>query len=66
MIVLQMVLYCLLFIGLVKCAVRDNGMNCLYFYPKEFIEEAQRREIADKLALNWFDGIVLDRLLVLL
>lgn len=48
MIVLQMVLYCLLFIGLVKCAVKDNGMNCLYFYPKEFIEEAQRRGIADK------------------
>ena len=110
MIVLQMVLYCLLFIGLVKCAVRDNGINCLYFYPKEFIEEAQRRGIADKdetmkkgkrfmipfcivifgvliliiavwngvtafrtayiqaylflVVMNWFDGIVLDRLWV--
>ena len=110
MIVLQMVLYCLLFIGLVKCAVKDNGMNCLYFYPKEFIEEAQRRGIADKdatmkrgkrfmipfcivifvvliliivvwngvtdfrtayiqaylflVVMNWFDGIVLDRLWV--
>ena len=110
MIVLQMTLYCLLFIGLVKCAVRDNGRNCLYFYPKEFIEEAERRGIADKdetmkkgkrfmipfcivifvvliliiaiwngvkdfktayiqaylflVVMNWFDGIVLDRLWV--
>ena len=36
----QNLLYCLLFIALVKCAVRDNGRNCLYFYPKEYIEEA--------------------------
>ena len=46
--VLQNVLYCLLFMLLVKCAVRDNGLNCLYFYPEEYIEEAQRRGIADK------------------
>ncbi len=110
MIVLQMALYCLLFIGLVKCAVRNNGINCLYFYPKEFLEEAERRGIADKdetmkkgkrfmipfcivifvvliliiaiwngvkdfktayiqaylflVVMNWFDGIVLDRLWV--
>ncbi len=106
----QNLLYCLLFIALVKCAVRDNGRNCLYFYPKEYIEEAQRRGIADKgdtmkkgkhfmipfcigmlvvlvliisvwnhvtdfktaylqsylflVVMNWFDGIVLDRLWV--
>ena len=105
---LQNVLYCLLFILLVKCAVRNNGMNCLYFYPKEYIEEAERRGLADKdavmkrgkrfmipfcififvvliliialwnhvtdfktaylqaylflVVMNWFDGIVLDRI----
>lgn len=110
MFVVQNILYCLLFIGLVKCAVRNNGLNCLYFYPPEFIEEAQKRGIADKEAtmkkgkqfmipfciviffilvpviacwnhvtdfktafiqayillvvMNWFDGIVLDRLWV--
>lgn len=110
MFVLQNILYCLLFIVLVKCAVRNNGLNCLYFYPPEFIEEAQKRGIADKEAtmkkgkqfmipfciviffilvpviacwnhvtdfktafiqayillvvMNWFDGIVLDRLWV--
>lgn len=110
MFVLQNILYCLLFIGLVKCAVRNNGLNCLYFYPPEFIEEAQKRGIADKevtmkkgkqfmipfciviffilvpviacwnhvtdfktafiqayillVVMNWFDGIVLDRLWV--
>ena len=110
MLFLQIVLYCLLYIFLVKCAVRNSGLNCLYFYPKEYIEEAQRRKIADKDAvmkkgknfmipfciiifvvliliisiwnqvtdfktaflqaylflviMNWFDGIVIDRLWV--
>lgn len=46
-------MYCtvFLFILLVKCAVRDNGINCLYFYPKEYIEEAHKRGIADKDAV---------------
>ena len=47
----QLVLYCLLYILLVKCAVRNSGLNCLYFYPKEYIEEAHRRGIADKDAV---------------
>ena len=110
MLILQMALYCLLFIGMVKCAVRDNGLNCLYFYPKAYLDEAEKRGIADKEAvmkkgkrfmipfciiifvvlvliiavwnhvtdfktayiqavlllvvMNWFDGIVLDRLWV--
>lgn len=109
-ILLQLVLYCLLFIGMVKCAVRNNGLNCLYFYPKDSIAEAHNRGIADKdavmqkgkrvmvpfclvlvvvlvliigvwngvtdfktaywqaylflVVMNWFDGIVLDRLWV--
>ena len=107
---LQNILYCLLFILPVQCAVRNNGMNCLYFYPKEYIEEADRRGLADKdavmkrgkrfmipfcififvvliliivlwnhvtdfktaylqaylflVVMNWFDGIVLDRIWV--
>ena len=110
MLFLQIVLYCLLYLLLVKCAVRNSGRNCLYFYPKEYIAEAQRRGIADKdevmkkgkrfmipfcviifavlvvivavwnrvtdfktafiqsyiflVAMNWFDGIVIDRLWV--
>lgn len=110
LLLLQMLLYCLLFILMVKCLARDNGQNCLYFYPKEYIEEAHRRGIADKdatmkkgklvmipfciillvvlvliisvwnqvtdfktayiqaylflVVMNWFDGIILDRLWV--
>lgn len=110
MLLLQNILYCLLFILLVKCAVRNNGLNCLYFYPREYIEEAHKRGIADKdatmkkgkrfmipfcivifvvlvmiiaiwnhvtdfktaylqaylflVVMNWFDGIVMDRLWV--
>ena len=41
LLMLQIGLYCLLFFLLVKCAVRDDGMNCLYFYPKAYIEEAE-------------------------
>lgn len=45
MLFFQIELYYLL---LVKCAVRDSGRNCLYFYPREYIAEAQRRGIADR------------------
>lgn len=108
--VLQMALYCLLFVVLVKCAAGNSGLNCLYFYPKAYIDEAQKRGIADKdavmkkgtrfmvpfcivmlaalvailslwnrvtdfwtayvqsylflVVMNWFDGIVIDRLWV--
>lgn len=110
MLFLQNVLYCLLYIFLVKCAARNSGLNCLYFYPDEYIDEAHRRGVADKdaamkkgkrfmipfciiifvavvmiisgwnrvtdfktayfqaalflVVVNWFDGIVIDRLWV--
>ena len=48
LLLLQNVLYCILFILPVKLAVKTDGMNCLYFYPKAYIEEAQRRGLADK------------------
>ena len=110
LLLLQNVLYCLLYASLIKCAVRNDGRNCLYFYPKEYIEEAQKRGIADKetvmksskwfmipfciiifvaliliisvwnhvmdfktaylqaclflVVMNWFDGIIIDRLWV--
>ena len=48
LLLLQLVLYCLLYLALVKCAVRNSGRNCLYFYPQEFLDEAQRRGIANK------------------
>ena len=110
LLLLQNVLYCILFILPVKLAAKNNGMNCLYFYPKDYIEEAQRRGLADKEAtmkrgkrflvpfcififvaliliialwnqvtdfktafwqaylflvvMNWFDGIMLDRVWV--
>ena len=51
LLLVQIALYCLLYILLVKCAVRNSGLRCLYFYPKEYIEEAHRRGIADKEAV---------------
>ena len=110
MLALQIALYCLLFLLMVKCLARDSGRNCIYFYPKDYLEEAHRRGIVDKdaemkkgklimipfcliifavlvciiacwnrvtdfktafgqaylflVVMNWFDGIVLDRLWV--
>ena len=48
MIVLQLVLYCLLYFLLVKAAAGNDGLRCLYFYPKEYQEEAFRRGLAEK------------------
>ena len=105
MILLELVLYCLLFFLLVKGAARNSGRN-----SKEYLDEAQKRGIADKestmkkgkrfmisfcivmfvvlvlifsvwnhvtdfktaylqaylflVVMNWFDGIIIDRLWV--
>ena len=110
MIVLQLILYCLFYMGLVKLYVGNNAVNGLYFYPKPVQERAialgltdaetvarKRKQflpgfsIAILAALvfiiggwngvrdfktaylqallflevvNWFDGIVIDRLWV--
>lgn len=48
LLLLQIILCCLLYLALVKCAVRDSGHNCLYFYPDAYLDEAQKRGIADK------------------
>ena len=50
MLLLQLILYCLLFL-LVKCAAKDSGLNCIYFYPKEYINEAEKRGLATILYL---------------
>lgn len=110
-ILLQLILYCLLFFLLVKCAARNNGLNCLYFYSDEYQQEAKKRGIVTDLddvkkngkrfmipfcivmlialiliiavwnnvtdfktayiqtvlflvVMNWFDGIVIDRIWV--
>lgn len=39
MLVLQNVLYCLLFLLMVKCLARDNGKNCMYFTPKRSLKK---------------------------
>lgn len=47
MLLIQIALFCLLYILMVKCAVKNSGRNCLYFYPQEYLAEAQKRGIAD-------------------
>ena len=49
MILLQLALYCLLFVVLVKCAAGNSGLNCLYFYPTEYIEKAERRGLRTRM-----------------
>lgn len=48
MLALQVVLFCLLYIFMVKVAVKNDGLNCLYFYPEEYIDEAVKRGLADR------------------
>ena len=110
MIALQLILYCLFYMGLVKLYAGNNAVNALYFYPKPVQERAIALGLTDaetvarkrKLFLpgfsiailaalvliiggwngvrdfktaylqallflevvNWFDGIVIDRLWV--
>lgn len=40
MIMIQLILFCLLFIGMVKFGVRDGAINEIYFYPKPVQERA--------------------------
>ena len=107
---IQLILFCLLFIGMVKFGVRDGAINEIYFYPKPVQERAVAIGLTDwttirrkkrrfmipfllillvallfiiglwngvsdfKTAywqtllfleiMNWFDGIVIDRLWV--
>lgn len=48
MLALQVVLFCLLYIFMVKVAVKNEGLNCLYFYPEEYIDEAVKRGLAGR------------------
>lgn len=110
MILFQLILFCLLFIGMVKFGIRDGAINEIYFYPKPVQERAiaigltdwttirrkKRRFMIPFLLIllvallfiiglwngvsdfktaywqallfleimNWFDGIVIDRLWV--
>lgn len=110
MILFQLILFCLLFIGMVKFGIRDGAINEIYFYPKPVQERASAIGLTDwttiyrkkrrfmipflfillvallliiglwnglsdfKTAywqallflevMNWFDGIVIDRLWV--
>lgn len=110
MILFQLILFCLLFIGMVKFGVRDGAINEIYFYPEPVQERAVAIGLTDwatirrkkrrfmipfllillvallliiglwngvsdfKTAywqallflevMNWFDGIVIDRLWV--
>ena len=39
---------CLLFFLLVRCAVKNDGLYCLYFSPQAYIDEAQKRGLTEK------------------
>jgi magnesium-transporting ATPase (P-type) len=45
---LQLALFCALYFFMVKLAARDNGLNCLYFYPNDYIEKAVALGLADR------------------
>ena len=52
MIVLQLLLYCLLFTAMVKIAVIGGAVNGLYFYPKEVQDRAIELGLIDRNTMN--------------
>ena len=52
MIVLQLILFCLLFTALVKFAVRGGAIDGLYFYPKPVQERAIAIGLTDRETMN--------------
>ena len=52
MLIIQLVLFCLLFTLMVKLAVRNNAINALYFYPKPVQERAFALGLADRTAVK--------------
>ncbi|MGN1168232.1 MAG: hypothetical protein ACI4S2_17600 [Lachnospiraceae bacterium] len=45
---IQLILYCVLFAGMVAFAVRGGAINGLYFYPKPVQERAFEIGLADR------------------
>ena len=52
MIVLQLLLYCLLFTAMIKIAVIGGAVNGLYFYPKEVQDRAIELGLIDRNTMN--------------
>ena len=48
MIILQLILYCLLFTAMVRFAVKGGAIDGLYFYPKAVQERAIRIGLTDR------------------
>ena len=49
LLLLQIALYCLLYILLVKLAVKNDGINCLFFYPKEYCRWHRQTSVRELL-----------------
>ena len=52
MIILQLLLYCLLFTVMVKIAVIGGAVNGLYFYPKAGRDRAIEQGLIDRNTMN--------------
>ena len=52
MIIIQLLLYCLLFTAMVKFAVRGGAIDGLYFYPKPVRERATEIGLTDKETMD--------------
>lgn len=74
MIVLQLILYCLLFTAMVKIGVGGNALNGLYFYPKPYQERVYELKLTDretiarkrKIFMTSFFAVMLNALLLII
>ena len=58
MILIQLVLYCLLFTAMVKFAVRGGAIDGLYFYPKPVQERALEIGLTDRETMHRKNGLL--------
>lgn len=63
-IILQLILYCLIFTGVIAFAVRGGAINGIYFYPKPVQERAFFQAVLFLEVMNLYDGIVIDKIWV--
>lgn len=73
MLILQLVIYCLIFTGMVKISAADGAINCLYFYPKHVQDRAIALGLTDRGTMNrkkmrfmpWFYAVMLITLILI-
>ncbi|MCD7809354.1 MAG: hypothetical protein LUH02_08425 [Erysipelotrichaceae bacterium] len=50
--IFEIVIYCLMYMILIKIVKKDNPVNCLFFYPKQVKDKMYELGLADEENIN--------------